>query len=56
MLFVHKPFDVVKGVVIDDLHGLFLGVSKTLTSLWFNEKYKTFDFYIGTKASVIWIL
>ena len=29
---LHKPFDLINGFVIDDLHCLFLGVTKTLLS------------------------
>ena len=41
----HKSVDLVKAVV-DDLHWLFLGVSKLLISLWFSKTYRSFDFYI----------
>ena len=47
---VHKPVDLVKAVVIDDLHCLFLGVTKLLISLWFSKTYRSFDFYIGGKV------
>lgn len=32
ILCLHKPFDLINGFVIDDLHRLFLGVTKTLLS------------------------
>ena len=44
---MHKPFDLIKGFVIDDLHCLFLGVTKTLPFLWFDAKYRSYDFHIG---------
>ena len=50
MLCLHKPVDLVKAVVVDDLHCLFLGVSKLLISLWFSKTYRSFDFYIGEKV------
>ena len=50
MLCIHKPMDVVKGVVIDGLHTLFLGVTKLLLDLWFGDSYKACDFYIGKKV------
>lgn len=53
VLCLHKPLDLVKAVVIDDLHCLFLGVTKHLIALWFGEKYKTFDFYIGEKVKLL---
>ena len=52
-------FDVVKGVVVDYMHGILLGVVKTLVQLWFdvvehrnfykeNKKYP--DYFIGEKV------
>lgn len=51
VLYLHKPVDIVKAIVIDDLHCLFLGVTKLLISLWFSKKYRSLDFYIGGKVS-----
>ena len=51
VLCLHQPLDLIKAVVVDDLHCLFLGVTKHLISLWFSDKYKSFDFYIGGKVS-----
>ena len=36
VLFRHPCFDVSKGVVVDALHGLYLGVVHSLLSLWFD--------------------
>ena len=47
ILCLHKPFDLINGFVIDDLHCLFLGVTKTLLSLWFDAKYRFYGFHIG---------
>ena len=49
---LHKPLDLVNGIVIDDLHCLYLGVTKTLLSLWFDDKYKSQVYHIGTKVHV----
>ena len=53
VLCLHKPLNLVKAVVIDDLHCLFLGVTKHLITLWFGDKYRAFDFYIGEKVGKI---
>lgn len=39
MLALHPPFDIVWGIVIDDLHGVFLGVALTLL-LWLNKSHR----------------
>ena len=44
---LHKSLDLINGFVIDDLHCLFLGVTKTLLSLWFDAKYRFYGFHIG---------
>ena len=49
-LFRHPPFDVSKGVVIDVLHGLYLGVVLSLLSLWFDKVNRNMPFYIGDKV------
>ena len=38
VLALHPTFDVVHGIVVDDLHGLFLGVTLTLLNIWFDKK------------------
>lgn len=47
VLTLHEPFSLDTGVVIDDLHGLYLGVSDTFLDFWFSKKFKDHDFYIG---------
>ena len=42
--FAH--FDIVRGVAIDVMHGVYGGVMKMLISLWFNTKG---SWYIGTR-------
>ena len=51
VLALHPYFDVVWGVVIDDLHGIFLGATLTLLNLWFNKVHKGKAFFIGDKVS-----
>ena len=36
--------------MIDDLHGLYLGITLTLLKLWFNRVHKGKAFYIGDKV------
>ena len=51
-LFRHPPFDVSKGVAIDVLHGLYLGVIQSLLSLWFDKDNRSMPFYIGNKVCI----
>ena len=46
--------DIVKGTCHDYMHGLLLGVVKTLLSLWFfPSKYnKKADYFIGDKVTM----
>ena len=37
ILALHPCFDRVGGVVIDDLHGTYLGVTLTFLCLWFDK-------------------
>ena len=37
VLGLHPFLDLVKGVVVDDLHGVFLGVTLTLLRLWLDK-------------------
>ena len=46
-------FDIVRGMLLDYMHGLLLGVDKMLFSLWFNGKYKKERFYIGDKITTV---
>ena len=36
--------------MIDDLHGLYLGITLTLLNLWFNRVHKGKAFFIGDKV------
>ena len=35
-----KYYDLVNGVAIDDMHGVMLGVMKSLLKLWFASEHK----------------
>ena len=50
MLALHTPFYLVNGIVIDDLHGVFLGVTLRLLHLWFDEINRGKVFFIGNKV------
>ena len=50
VLALHPRFSLVSGVVVDDLHALYLGVTRTLLSLWFDSKSKGKPFYIGDQV------
>ena len=47
---MHSPVDLVKGVVIDGLHCLLLGVTLHLLNLWFDKRNRDRDFYVGDKV------
>ena len=46
-------FNVIKGMAIDYMHAILLGVVKMLTTLWFDKAYKKFPWCIADKASII---
>ena len=50
VLSLHSPFQLPWGVIVDDLHCLYLGVASRLIELWFDKKYKSKDHYIGQKV------
>ena len=39
-------------MVVDDLHCIYLGVTKLLLSLWFGKEFRTKDFSIRRKVNV----
>ncbi|XP_064468542.1 uncharacterized protein LOC135379646 [Ornithodoros turicata] len=45
-------FDVIESFVPDYLHSVLLGVTRTLTKLWFDSKYSSEDFYIGAPSAL----
>ena len=50
VLALHPCFDLAKGIVIDDLHGIYLGVTLSLLHLWFNRINRGKTFFIGDKV------
>ena len=46
VLSLHKPFNLVKGIVIDSMHTVFLRVVLSLTVLWFGNKTRNEDYSI----------
>ena len=46
---LHPPFQLPWGVIVDDLHCLYLGVASHLIELWF-YKYRSKDHYIRQKV------
>lgn len=48
-----KDFDLVSGIVPDYMHGVCLGVTKTLMCKWFSSKGKTNEFFIGNHIEEI---
>ncbi len=50
ILGLHPFLDVVKGVVIDDLHGIYLGVTLSMLHLWFDKANKEKLFFLGNKV------
>ena len=52
-LSVLEHFDMVRGIGIDYMHGVLLGVQKLLLTLWFNSKFSKFPFSISSKVKLI---
>ena len=53
VLCIHPPFNLVKGVVVDSLHAIFIGVVHQLLKLWLNKANRHKDYFIGNKVYVI---
>lgn len=45
-------FDLSIGIVVDYMHGILLGVAKTMMELWFLPKNNKEDFFIGMHVSI----
>lgn len=55
VLAAHPPFDLVKGVVVDAMHCVFLGVmAKTLIPLWCDTTHRFKPFSIRRKVHM-WV-
>ena len=46
-------FDMVKGLVPDYMHGVLLGITKTLLYKWFSSTNSKKDFFLGKKIKAI---
>ena len=53
VLALLSTFDVVWGIVIDDLHGIYLGVTLTLLRLWIDKGSRTKPYFIGNKVGLL---
>ena len=50
ILAVHQPIDICRGVVIDSLHCVYLGVTYKLITLWFGKESRNKNFSIRLKV------
>lgn len=50
VFLLFKPFDLVKGFVVDWMHSVCLGVSKSLMNLWLNTENRESEFFLGSKV------
>ena len=46
-------FDAIRDFVIDPMHNVFLGVTKTLASYWFGQKYSKHPCSIRKKVKLV---
>ena len=51
--YFFPKFDAIKGVAIDYMHCILLGVMKMLMMLWFDSAYKMMPWYIGSNIKAI---
>lgn len=51
MLSYLPNFEITKGVPIDYMHGVLLGMTKNLLNYWFNPKYNQEDWYCDNKIT-----
>ena len=56
ILALHKPFDLVHGMVIDDLHSVGVGVVKSLLHSWFSVAKRKEAFSIYNKVVTSFLL
>ena len=47
-----KPFSLPLGIVVNDLHYIYLGVTKSLLGLWFGTKLKSAEYCLGKKVNI----
>ena len=43
-----EGFDIIRGMPVDYMHGVLLGIVKKMLAFWFDKKYKKEKYYIGT--------
>lgn len=46
-------FNIIFGLPVDIMHGVFLGVAKGLSELWFDQKHHRKPFYLGNKTNKV---
>ena len=51
VLSLHQGINLPWAFVIDDLHCLYIGITKQLIGLWFDSSNRINDFYIGKDVS-----
>ena len=54
VLALHQQLDFCRGVVIDSLHCIFLGVVLQLLKLWFDKPYRKNQYSISNKVHIIY--
>ena len=52
MLSIQSSLELPLAMVVDDLHCIYLGVTKLLLKYWFGKEYRTKDFSIRRKVHV----
>ena len=53
-LFLHRPFDLVKGTAIDILHCVFLGAVLNLINCWFDKSHRSADYSNQQKVLILY--
>ena len=53
VLSLHRHFSLPSGVVVDDLHSIYLGVVLQMLRLWFDRGNRGKPFYIGDKVHML---
>ena len=52
-MLLHPPFDIVKGIVVDYMHTVLLGVAPALLNLWLSKENKDKPYFIGNKVNFL---
>ena len=52
MLSIQSSLELPLAMVVDNLHCIYLGVTKLLLSLWFEKEFRTKEFSIKRKVNV----